>query len=347
MTSSTPEIDEVVLDVRDLRTHIGNRPPLVKAVDGVSFQLRRGRTLAIVGESGSGKSMTALSITRLLPTAAARVVGGTIEFDGTDLVAASDDHMREVRGNRIAIMFQDPMTALNPGLRVGRQVMEPLLVHRVTDRDGARKRALDLLARTHLPDPRGVFEAYPHQLSGGMRQRAVLAMALACEPDILIADEPTTALDVTTQEQIVDLLREIQEATRLSLILISHDLGVVARIADEVLVVYAGRSAEYGPVRDVFRSPSHPYTRGLLESVDLRQYRPRERLDSIQGVPPRLDDVPPGCPFHPRCRHAEPQCSERLPELRRPPGAPTVAACLVAQEGRLPAWDRHRQEVAR
>ena len=255
--------------------------------------------------------------------------------------------MRAVRGNRIAIMFQDPMTALNPGLRVGRQVMEPLLVHRVTDRAGARTRALDLLARTHLPDPQGVFEAYPHQLSGGMRQRVVLAMALACEPDILIADEPTTALDVTTQEQIVDLLREIQETTRLSLILISHDLGVVARIADEVLVVYAGRSAEHGAVRDVFRSPSHPYTRGLLESVDLRQYRPRERLDSIPGVPPRLDDVPSGCPFHPRCQHAEPQCAERVPELRRPPGAPTVAACLVAQDGRLPAWARQRQEVAR
>jgi oligopeptide transport system ATP-binding protein len=347
MTSSTPETDDVVLEVCDLRTHIGDRPPVVKAVDGVSFTLRRGRTLAIVGESGSGKSMTALSITRLLPTAAARVVGGTIVFEGTDLVAASDDQMREVRGNRIAIMFQDPMTALNPGLRVGRQVMEPLLIHRITDRDGARARTLDLLARTHLPDPAGVFEAYPHQLSGGMRQRVVLAMALACEPDILIADEPTTALDVTTQEQIVDLLREIQEATRLSLILISHDLGVVARIADEVLVVYAGRSAEHGAVRDVFRSPSHPYTRGLLESVDLRQYRPRERLDSIPGVPPRLDDVPPGCPFHPRCRHAEPQCAERVPELLPPPGAPTVAACLVAQQGRLPAWERQRQEVAR
>jgi oligopeptide transport system ATP-binding protein len=347
MTSSTPETGDVVLEVRELRTHIGDRPPVVKAVDGLSFTLRRGRTLAIVGESGSGKSMTALSITRLLPTAAARVVGGTITFEGTDLVAASDDQMREVRGNRIAIMFQDPMTALNPGLRVGRQVMEPLLIHRITDRDGARTRALDLLARTHLPDPQGVFEAYPHQLSGGMRQRVVLAMALACEPDILIADEPTTALDVTTQEQIVDLLREIQEATRLSLILISHDLGVVARIADEVLVVYAGRSAEHGAVRDVFRRPSHPYTRGLLESVDLRQYRPRERLDSIPGVPPRLDDVPSGCPFHPRCRHAEPQCAERVPELRRPPGAPTLAACLVAQDGRLPAWDRQRQEVAR
>src|SRR4051812_29156706 len=176
MTSSTPDGDDVVLEVRELRTHIGDRPPLVKAVDGVSFTLHRGRTLAIVGESGSGKSMTALSITRLLPTAAARVVGGTIGFDGVDLVAPSDDHTRQVRGNRIAIMFQDPMTALNPGLRVGRQVMEPLLVHRIADRDGARRRAIDLLARTHLPDPQGVFEAYPHQLSGGMRQRVVLAM---------------------------------------------------------------------------------------------------------------------------------------------------------------------------
>jgi oligopeptide/dipeptide ABC transporter ATP-binding protein len=203
---------------------------------------------------------------------------------------------------------------------------------------------VEMLARTHLPDPAAVFDAYPHQLSGGMRQRVVLAMALACEPDVLIADEPTTALDVTTQEQIIDLLLEIQQATRLSLIVITHDLGVVARIADDVLVVYAGKGVEYGDVHDVFAQPAHPYTRGLLEAVNYQQYRPRERLDSIPGVPPRLDELPPGCAFHPRCRFAIDRCREETPLLLPPPGYRTLAACHVAQAGSLPLWRKRERE---
>jgi oligopeptide/dipeptide ABC transporter ATP-binding protein len=333
-----------LLEVDDLQTHITESGQVTRAVDGISFQLEKGRTLAIVGESGSGKTMTALSIVRLLPTATAQIVGGRILFEGRDLTVASEGELRQIRGDRIAIMFQDPLTALNPSLRVGPQVMEPLLEHRRVDRAEARQRAVEMLARTHLPDPAAVFDAYPHQLSGGMRQRVVLAMALACEPDVLIADEPTTALDVTTQEQIIDLLLEIQQATRLSLIVITHDLGVVARIADDVLVVYAGKGVEYGAVRDVFKLPAHPYTRGLLESIDYQQYRPRERLDSIPGVPPRLDELPPGCAFHPRCRFAIDRCREETPLLLPPPGYRTLAACHVAQAGSLPLWRKRERE---
>jgi oligopeptide transport system ATP-binding protein len=323
------------LDVRELRTYLYFEDRVVPAVDGISFSVNRGETLAIVGESGSGKTMTGLSILRLFPTPAARIVSGQVLFGGHDLTGISEPEMREIRGNRISVMFQDPMTTFNPSLRVGFQVVEALLMHNRIPRREADDRALEMLGRMGIPHPRVVFDSYPHQLSGGMRQRAVLAMALLCRPEVLIADEPTTALDVTTQEQIIDLLQEMQAEYNLSIVLITHDLGVVARVANSILVMYAGRPAEFGEADDIFYRCSHPYTRGLLDSVDYGAYRPGEHLRPIAGVPPRLDQLPPGCAFNPRCLYAEPVCRDRVPEFGRVPSGDTVAACHPALAGRL------------
>jgi oligopeptide/dipeptide ABC transporter ATP-binding protein len=310
----------------------------VYPVDGASFALARGETLAIVGESGSGKSMTAASIMRLLPRDIARVVGGQVLFGGRDLLTLSDADMRGVRGTGIGFMPQDPMTALNPSLTIGYQVGEPLLVHERVSRQAARSRAVELLKKTGIANLPAILDAYPHQLSGGMRQRVVLSMSLICRPTVLIADEPTTALDVTTQEQIIDLLQEIQVESGLSLILITHDLGVVARIADQVLVMYAGRPAEHGAVDDIFYRPSHPYTRGLLRSVDFESYAARERLQSIPGVPPRLDALQGGCAFHPRCPYAREICRQVAPPFVGGPSLPSITACHVAHLGELEPW---------
>ncbi|MBJ7601262.1 ABC transporter ATP-binding protein [Candidatus Nephthysia bennettiae] len=323
------------LEVRELRTYLYFEDRVVPAVDGISFSVNRGETLAIVGESGSGKTMTGLSILRLFPTPAARIVSGQVLFGGHDLTGIRESEMREIRGNRISVMFQDPMTTFNPSLRVGFQVVEALLMHNRIPRREANDRALEMLGRMGIPHPRVVFDSYPHQLSGGMRQRAVLAMALLCRPEVLIADEPTTALDVTTQEQIIDLLQEMQAEFNLSIILITHDLGVVARVANSILVMYAGRPAEFGEADDIFYRCSHPYTRGLLDSVDYGAYRPGEHLHPIAGVPPRLDQLPPGCAFHPRCLYAEPICRDSVPEFGRVPSGHTVAACHPALAGRL------------
>ncbi len=329
---------ETILEVRDLRTMLHLPGQRVFPVDGVSFTLTRGKTLAIVGESGSGKSMTAASIIRLLPKEVARVVGGQVLFGGRDLVKLSESEMRKVRGTGIAFMPQDPMTALNPSLTIGYQVSETLLVHEQIGKRAARVRAVELLKKTGIANASAIIDAYPHQLSGGMRQRVVLSMSLICQPTVLIADEPTTALDVTTQEQIIDLLQEIQTGSGLSLILITHDLGVVARIADEVLVMYAGRPAERGAIDDLFYQPNHPYTRGLLRSVDFESYAPRERLRSIVGTPPRLDALPGGCAFHPRCPYAREICHETAPPFQGGPGLASITACHVAHLGELEPW---------
>ena len=323
------------LDVRALRTFLYFEDRIVPAVDGISFAVKQGETLAIVGESGSGKTMTGMSILRLFPTAAARIVSGEVLFGGRDLTRISEAEMRLIRGNRISVMFQDPMTTFNPSLRVGFQVVEALLEHERGPRREAEQRAVELLAKMGIAHPRVVFDSYPHQLSGGMRQRAALAMALLCRPEVLIADEPTTALDVTTQEQIIDLLLELQAEFNLSIILITHDLGVVARIAESVLVMYAGRPAEYGSTDDIFYRSSHPYTRGLLASVDYVAYQPGQRLKPIPGFPPRLDRLPAGCAFNPRCAYAEAVCRDRVPELGPVPAAHTIAACHPAQAGTL------------
>jgi oligopeptide transport system ATP-binding protein len=326
------------LEVRGLHTVLRYGDVQIEPVNGVSFTLHKGKALAIVGESGSGKSLTAASIVRLLPRKLARIEGGEVLYEGRDLLALTERQMRSVRGPGIALMPQDPMTALNPSLTIGYQVAEPLRLHEQLSRRDSLPRAIELLRKTGMPNLPAILDAYPHQLSGGMRQRAVLAMSLICKPAVLIADEPTTALDVTTQEQIVDLLQSFQSESDLSLILITHDLGVVARIADEVLVMYAGRPVEYGTVDEIFYQPSHPYTRGLLRSVDFESYVPREYLQSIPGVPPRLDELPRGCAFHPRCPYARDACRQVVPPLAHSPLASSVTACLVAQEGDLEPW---------
>lgn len=326
---------ETVLDVRGLRTYLELPDRVVRAVDGVSFKVEKGKTLAVVGESGSGKTMAAMSIMRLFPTPAARIVGGQIRYGDRDLAQVDEAEMRAIRGYRISVMFQDPMSTFNPSRRIGYQVVEGLLQHERISRPAALRRAVEFLGRMGIPHASVAVNAYPHQLSGGMRQRAALAMALLSRPRILIADEPTTALDVTTQEQIIDLLQEIQAEFDLSIILITHDLGVVARIADSVLVMYAGRTVEYGRTDDIFYRSSHPYTRGLLDSVDYAHYQPGQRLRPIPGVPAPLDQLPPGCAFHPRCPHAEAICRADVPELKAVPGGPTEAACIPAQAGTL------------
>jgi oligopeptide transport system ATP-binding protein len=306
-----------LLEVRDLKTHFNTGNGIVKAVDGVSFDVREGETVAIVGESGSGKSVTAMSILRLIPNPPGRIVDGEILFDGVDLLRVQESEMREIRGNRIAMIFQEPMTSLNPVLTIGRQIGEPLEVHQSLDSKGILERCTELLRKVRIPDPEKRLDAYPHQFSGGMRQRAMIAMSLACEPRLIIADEPTTALDVTVQAQILELLKELTRQSASSLILITHDLGVVARYANRVNVMYAGRIVERGPARDIYNAPKHPYTIGLMQSIPRLDDDTDKRLVPIDGQPPDLSNPPSGCPFNPRCRNAIDRCRQELPPLTR------------------------------
>ena len=298
-----------LLEVKDLRTQFKTDDGVVRAVDGVSFSLERGKTIGIVGESGSGKSVTSLSILRLLGSAGS-IVGGSIHFDGRDLGKLSERELRDIRGNRISMIFQDPMTSLNPFLTVERQISEVLVAHRGLSRRDARRQAIEGLERVGIPDAGRRVDQYPHQFSGGMRQRVMIAIALACEPQLLIADEPTTALDVTIQAQILDLIRALQRDLGTAVVLITHDLGVVAGMADEVAVMYAGKIVEHGLANDVFAKPSHPYTRGLLGSVPRLDADRRDDLVAIPGLPPDLSNLPAGCSFAPRCSLAKERCGE-------------------------------------
>ena len=305
-----------LLEVRNLQTHFPTRAGLVRAVDGVSFHLDRGELLGLVGESGCGKSMTALSVMRLI-SPPGKIVNGEILFDGKDLLKLSDSQMREMRGDDIAMIFQDPMTSLNPVFTVGEQIAEALRLHRKLSRSEARKATIEAMREVAIPDPARRVDDYPHQLSGGMRQRVMIAMALACNPKLLIADEPTTALDVTIQAQILELLDELRKQRELAVLLITHDLGVVAEVADRVAVMYTGRIVEESPVDELFARPKHPYTEGLLRSVPKLTSAAlikSERLETIEGVVPRPTDLPPGCHFAPRCRHRMPRCTaEEIP----------------------------------
>ncbi|EKF18578.1 ABC transporter ATP-binding protein [Nitratireductor pacificus] len=287
------------LQVNDLKVAFSTEDGVLNAVDGLSFSLERGRTLAIVGESGSGKTATILAIMGLHDGNTR--VGGSILLDGEELVGASAGNLRRLRGERMAMIFQDPLTAMHPYHRIGAQITEAYRAHHKSGAAQARKRALELLDRVGLSDPARCFESYPHQLSGGMRQRAMIAMALVCSPDLLIADEPTTALDVTIQAQILELLGDLQKEFNSATILVTHDLGVVADLADDVVVLYGGKAAETGSVRDIFYRTGHPYTHGLLGSIP-RIDQPRHRLDAIPGAPPSLSNMPTGCRFNPRCR---------------------------------------------
>jgi oligopeptide/dipeptide ABC transporter ATP-binding protein len=304
---------EIILDVEDLRTYFNTDDGLVKAVDGVSFQLARGKILGLVGESGSGKSATALSIMRLIPSPPGRISGGSIRFLGEDLLTISEAEMRQLRGARISIIFQDPMTSLDPVFTIGQQLTEALTYHQRLKKKEAIARSVDMLRLVGIPSPEVRMRNYPHEFSGGMQQRVMIAMALLCRPDLLLADEPTTALDVTVEVQILELLQEIRQQLGTSIILITHDLRVVVNVCDEVAVMYAGNIVEMGPVEKVFTNPQHPYTVGLMESIP----RPglRGRLQPIPGRPPDLVDLPPGCRFVPRCPEAIPACQEAFPQL--------------------------------
>ncbi len=304
-----------LLEVDDLHMHFFTRDGVVKAVDGVSFTLEAGRTLGVVGESGSGKSVTAMSIMRLIPEPPGKVVSGDIRFKGESILAMSDKEQRKLRGNRIAMIFQDPMTSLNPVHRIGKQIAEPLRLHKNMTRKEAWAAAVELLDQVGIPQAAERARNYPHEFSGGMRQRAMIAMALACGPDILIADEPTTALDVTIQAQILDLMQEIQKRTESAIILITHDLGVVADMADHILVMYGGKAVEFGAADEVFYHPLHPYTWGLLESLPRHDVDDKGALCPIKGSPPSLINLPPGCAFSPRCSYAQPLCHTSVPPL--------------------------------
>src|SRR3712207_3201919 len=301
-----------LLEVINLQTHFPTRGGLVRAVDGVSFHLDEGELLGLVGESGCGKSMTALSVMRLI-AAPGKIVGGEIRFAGENLLAATDERLREIRGDDIAMIFQDPMTSLNPVYTVGEQIAEALRLHRKLNRQQAREAAVEAMREVAIPDPGRRADDYPHQLSGGMRQRVMIAMALACDPRLLIADEPTTALDVTIQAQILELIDELRRTRNLAVLLITHDLGVVAEVADRVAVMYTGRIVEESPVGELFARPKHPYTEGLLRSVPKlteAEVKKAVRLSTIEGTVPKPTDFPPGCHFAPRCPHRMPRCTE-------------------------------------
>ncbi|HVH77559.1 MAG TPA: ABC transporter ATP-binding protein [Stellaceae bacterium] len=320
-----------LLEVKDLHTEFRTGVGTVRAVDGVSYTVERGETVAIVGESGSGKSVGALSILRLIPDPPGRVTGGEVWFDGRDLLKLPEETMREIRGGDIGMVFQEPMTSLNPVLTIGRQLTETVEQHRGLDRGAAEKRAVELLQLVGIADPRRRLKQYPHQLSGGMRQRVMIAIALSCDPKLIIADEPTTALDVTIQAQILELMRELTRRLDVALIIITHNLGMVARYAQRVNVMYAGRIVESGSAADIYRAPRHPYTIALLRSVP-RLDRPRQaRLDPIEGQPPDLTRLDAGCAFRPRCRFAVEACGHARPPLEAA-GSGHLAACFRSRE---------------
>ncbi len=306
---------EPLLEVRNLHTQFFTQDGVVKAVDGVSFRLMSGETLGLVGESGCGKSITALSIMRLIPSPPGKIVSGEVLFEGEDILKMRDDEIRSIRGRKIAMIFQDPMTSLNPVLTINRQISEALELHLGMSKQQARQRAIELLKMVGIPNAEQRVDQYPHQFSGGMRQRVMIAMALSCNPSLLIADEPTTALDVTIQAQILDLIRTLQREHNTALILITHDLGVVAGMTDRIHVMYAGHIVETAPTEELFENPKHPYTVGLLNSIPRLDAPRKERLNPIRGLPPDLIDLPDMCPFVPRCDFAREKCSEKNPPL--------------------------------
>jgi peptide/nickel transport system ATP-binding protein len=331
--SSAPRAARPLLEVRDLRVTFNTDGGVVQAVDGVSFDVRRGETLAIVGESGSGKSVTALSLLRLIDAVPTATRSGQVLLDEQDLFALGPDAMRAVRGNRIAMIFQEPMTSLNPVFTVGDQIAEAIMLHRRLSAEQARVEVIGLLRLVGIPAPERRVDDYPHQMSGGMRQRVMIAMALSCRPRLLIADEPTTALDVTVQAQILDLLARLQRELGMSVLLITHDLGVVAEVAQRAIVMYAGKVVEEAPVTSLFAAPRHPYTAGLLESLPSMTGGRQRRLRSIEGSVPDALSFPPGCRFHPRCRHRFEPCARDVPQL-----LPTVLGGERRADHRAACW---------
>lgn len=332
-------MDEILLEVRDLQTTFTTETGSFSAIEGISFKLARGETLGIVGESGCGKSVTALSILGLIPDPPGRITEGKVLFEGQDLVGKSSRYMRNIRGNRISMIFQEPMTSLNPLFTCGEQIAEVLRIHRRLSVDQARQKAVEMLELVGIPIPDKRVDEYPHQLSGGMRQRVMIAIALACSPALLIADEPTTALDVSIQAQIMGLMKELKERIDASIMLITHDLGVVADIADRIIVMYAGQIIEEGPVRNIFRNPLHPYTRGLMRCIP-RIDADQQELQPIPGTVPNLWSMPPGCRFAPRCSFCRDICLTGKPELTRTDSS--AVRCFMHQPDKRDAWREER-----
>jgi peptide/nickel transport system ATP-binding protein len=332
---------DALLEVQDLRVHFRTQDGLVKAVDGVSYSLERGRTLGIVGESGSGKSVTSLAVMGLHHGSSAQI-SGHIRLGGEELVGAPPARVRELRGDKMAMIFQDPLSSLHPYFSVGSQIVEAYRVHHPeATKKQARQRAVDMLGRVGIPEPSARVDDYPHQFSGGMRQRVMIAMALCNDPELLIADEPTTALDVTVQAQILDLIHDLQSEFGSAVVMITHDLGVVAELSDDILVMYAGRVAEYGSAADIFGQPGHPYTWGLLASMPRMDRERLTRLVPIPGTPPSLIRVPSGCPFHPRCRYSQlngGRSETEVPELRATENTGHLVACHLTAAERTKQW---------
>ena len=308
-------MSDKLLEVKNLKTYFYTDDGVVKSVDDVSFEVKRGKTLGVVGESGCGKSITSLSIMQLVEIPPGKIVDGQIIYEGENLLEKSKDEMRKIRGGEIAMIFQEPMTSLNPVFTVGQQIMEALTLHTDMDKAAAKERAIEMLKLVKIPLPEKRFNEYPHQLSGGMRQRVMIAMALSCNPKLLICDEPTTALDVTIQAQILDLINELKEKLGTSIMMITHDLGVIAEVADDVMVMYAGKIVEYGDADEIFENPKHPYTHGLMGCIPKLTDEDHARLHVIDGMVPSFDDMPKGCAFCPRCTEAIDICRERMPEL--------------------------------
>ena len=323
-------MEEKVLEVRNLKTHFSTRSGLVKAVDGVNFEVKKGEILGIVGESGCGKSVTSQSVMRLVGQKKSEILDGEILYHGENLLDKSEAEMMKLRGKKISMIFQDPMTSLNPVYTVGEQIAEIPLIHEKKDKKFAWKKAIEMIRKVGIPSPGSRASQYPHQFSGGMRQRGVIAMSLAGNPDLLIADEPTTALDVTIQAQVLDLICDLRDETNAAIILITHDLGIVAEICDTVAVMYAGKIVEKASVEELFESPNHPYTKGLLGSIP--KPGSKERLQPIQGQPPNLHDLPKGCRFAERCPFAFDKCHEEQPELKSVNGKQHEVACFLKEE---------------
>ncbi len=337
--ADAPEPSNAFLELRDLRVYFPTDDGLVKSVDGLSFRLERGETMGIVGESGSGKSVSSLAILGLHNRLNAKV-SGQIWLDGRELVSATPEQVRKLRGKKMAMIFQDPLSAMHPYYSVGDQIVEAYRIHNAVSKAVARRHAVDMLGRVGIPQPATRVDDYPHQFSGGMRQRAMIAMALSCDPELLIADEPTTALDVTVQAQILDLIRDLQKEFNSAVIIITHDLGVVAELADDIMVMYAGKGVEHGSAEVIFGSPEHPYTWGLLGSMPRLDRERSERLLPIKGTPPSLINVPPGCAFHPRCAYEQLNAGRSSTEV--PPmvdlGGDHQVACWLPREKRIQIW---------
>lgn len=323
-----------LLEVKNLRTHFFTEDGVVPAVDGVDFELKPGETLGIVGESGCGKSVTSISVLGLVPNPPGKIIDGEILFEGRDLIKLPESEMQKIRGNDIAMIFQEPMTSLNPVFTIGRQIAEAIMLHQKVDKKGARERCIEMLKLVGIPRAEEAVDEYPHQFSGGMRQRAMIAMALSCNPKLLIADEPTTALDVTIQAQIIELMKDLKEKLNTAIMLITHDLGVVAEMADHVIVMYAGRVVEEADVIDLFKDPKHPYTIGLMKSKPTLEGNAR-RLDVIPGAVPNPLSMPKGCAFNPRCPHAMDICREKMPNLINIEGNRKVRCWLYEKDGEV------------